>query len=470
MNDGRERREQPTAITRSGRELVSMNCVQSDSERHTAVRGSVYLIVNDLIRGRVKIGYTTRDPIERAAELVTTGTTGTFVVIYEARVTNPYAVEQEVHRRLRNHNCGLEWFEVCPNRAKEEICTVAGQVFYEDVTPRWHGSQPEPSSETKELLREAKQAADERRRRAEEDARQARLAAEAARVKQAQEAAEAQRLADEEEYRRRAEEQAREAAIEEERRRLHDQRAFALADAQAVRDRRLAYFWHLGRWIAFASVLGWGAYLLWGPYMPHRVESLEKRCDTLAAEVGSLRATLGRRTNDLRLADRSRQSLEGSRETLGKHLVDHLSEKKMIDLTLAYSQRQYVEARSRYGRDGRPIPGRDGLSVSTIEAELAVRSKSFQAAEKSHDEWVAKEKMLRKEIEALPGRLENAEAVAREAVREVAALQKELHGKEKSLRVSKATLSRMRTHNARFAWLKIAGARNSLRPELTRHE
>lgn len=232
MNDGKERREQPTEIARSGQELVSIDRVENDSERHTAVRGSVYLIVNDLIRGRVKIGYTTRDPIERAAELVTTGTTGTFVVIYEAMVRNPYAVEQAVHRRLKKHNCGLEWFEVCPNQAKEEIWGVAGEVLYENTMPRWHRSQPEPSNETKELLREARQAADEKRRREEEEVRRARLAAEETRIKQAKEAAEAQRLADEEEYRRRAEQQAREAAIREARKKQAEE----AAEAQGMAD------------------------------------------------------------------------------------------------------------------------------------------------------------------------------------------------------------------------------------------
>ena len=70
-------------------------------DSHTsAPQGRVYLIVQDLVPARIKIGYTNRDPLERAQELKGTGGQGTFVVIYSALVENPYLVEQEVHRRL----------------------------------------------------------------------------------------------------------------------------------------------------------------------------------------------------------------------------------------------------------------------------------------------------------------------------------------------------------------------------------
>jgi hypothetical protein len=167
--------------------------------KNTCPRGWVYIVVNDLCHSRFKIGMTDRDPIERAKEFVATGTTGTFVVLYHALVDNPYGVEQQVHRRLWQYNKEREWFEVCPDLAVQEIRAVAGAGLYLEVTePRWHGSQPEPSDATKELLSEARERAEAQR------AERARLEAEAERERLRQEA---EALA---EQRRREEQAARE--------------------------------------------------------------------------------------------------------------------------------------------------------------------------------------------------------------------------------------------------------------------
>jgi hypothetical protein len=128
---------------------------------HTSSEGWVYLIVNDQMSRHVKIGKTDRDPIERARELVSTGTVGTFVVIYQAWVRDPYAVEQRVHRTLSRHRKDGEWFDVCPNVAKQEIHSAAGEVQFEKVTPRWHPSQREPAPWTKVFLEEARLEAEE---------------------------------------------------------------------------------------------------------------------------------------------------------------------------------------------------------------------------------------------------------------------------------------------------------------------
>lgn len=202
----------------------------SDSTSTTA-QGWVYLIVNDLIPDRVKIGFTKRDPIDRAYELISTGTTGTFVVIYQALVDEPFRIEQAVHRRFADMNRGLEWFEVCPNLAKEEIRTVARQVLYENTAPRWHPSQPVPSQRTRELLDEARKAAEaarraeeaDRARRAEQEAA-ARLAAEAVRIQRAREAEQERQRREREHQKIRAEEQARLAAEAESRQRINEER------------------------------------------------------------------------------------------------------------------------------------------------------------------------------------------------------------------------------------------------------
>jgi hypothetical protein len=171
-------------------------------------KGYVYLIVNDQIRGRVKIGYTMKEPIDRAIDLRSTGTTGTFVVVYQALVVSPKSVETEVHRRLAGNNVGLEWFAVCPNLAKETIVACAGTVLFEDTSPRWHSSQPEPEAWTKTLLREAKIAADKENFRRQEAERAASLEAERRRLDEARRAEAARRAAEIAESHRLAAEQA----------------------------------------------------------------------------------------------------------------------------------------------------------------------------------------------------------------------------------------------------------------------
>jgi hypothetical protein len=159
---------------------------------HTSSEGWVYLIVNDQTPLHVKIGKSDRDPIERARELVSTGTVGTFVVIYQAWVRDPYAVEQRVHRTLERHRKSGEWFEVCPNVAKHAIHQAADEVQFEKVMPRWHPSQREPAPWTRVFLEEARLAAEEaaeRQRQAEEAA--IRAAEEAAAKRRAEEKARA---------------------------------------------------------------------------------------------------------------------------------------------------------------------------------------------------------------------------------------------------------------------------------------
>jgi hypothetical protein len=230
------------------------------AQENTTQRGWVYIIANDSYVGsRLKIGKTDRDPIDRARELVSTGTTGTFVVIYHALVDNPYGVEQQVHQRLWSFNVGGEWFEVCPDLAVQEIRTVAGaRLHAEDTTPRWHGSQAAPREETKELLKEARERAEAQR------AERARLQAEAERQRLQQEAeavaertrleAEAARLQREREAEaeRQRRQREREEAEARERERLENERAQRL---EAERLQRLRE--ERERWARVAMEQSW---------------------------------------------------------------------------------------------------------------------------------------------------------------------------------------------------------------------
>ncbi len=445
MNDGKERREPWTQIAQGGRELAPIERVQVDNELHTALQGYVYLIVNDLIRTRVKIGYTTRDPIERAVELVTTGTTGTFVVIYAAMVRNPYAVEQEVHRRLKKHCCGQEWFELCPNRAKEEIFAVAGEVLYENTTPRWHRSQPEPSNETKVLLREAKQAADEKRRREEEEARQSRLAAEEARIKQAQEAAEAQRLADEEEYRRRAEEQAREAAIEEETRRASDEQRRRYAEARKRRTVRLRHLWRCLGWLGFASAalaLVWGVFFaVMGPYSEAQIALIRREQEEMAAELLLLDSDLAKTQSELKdvreevkritsLSAATQQRLENALEAID-------SARRLCEASLAYAERNLQKS---------------GNAITPERKRWQVVYEVSRQQVANHN---ADERRVRREITGSARTLEEAKAAEQVILDRVGSRQEERKAKKKSLDGLEISLDRMVKHNRETAWMRL---------------
>jgi len=163
-------------------------------------RGWVYVIVNDLIESRVKIGYTGKDPIHRAENLRTTGTTGTFVVLYQAWVDGAYGVEQRVHEHLAFYRRDGEWFEISVDEAVTAIREVTGGAIHaEDSTARWPLSQSEPSESTKMRLTEARKAAEQRlaeQLEAERVAREFELQArQAERLKQ-EKAIEAQRIAE----------------------------------------------------------------------------------------------------------------------------------------------------------------------------------------------------------------------------------------------------------------------------------
>lgn len=425
--------QRSTQVARPSQGMISLESGSVDSERHTTVKGSVYLIVNDLIQSRVKIGYTTRDPIERASELVTTGTTGTFVVIYQALVLNPYAVEQEVHRRLRDRNRGLEWFEVCPNRVKELIHEVAGEVLYEDTTPRWHRSQPEPSNETKQLLREAKQAADERRRLEEEAAQRERLAAEQARIEAARALAEQQRIAEEEEYRRLAEEQARTAAIEEEKRRAHEaveerkrrqqelieenrrraqaERARLMAEAKRLNEvawQNCVWFGtRISPWILLATCL----YLAFGPYSPRQMQRQESAVVTLEAAVSRLQRQL-----DLIEQRRVHQQ---SRAMLFQDVTDR--------------KRRFEDARTRL-----------------TPSEVVVHKRRWEEAANAYGDWVVVDVRLENAI----AELTKAEVTGQVAVGQTDAVTQELETKKNALVQEQKALSEMKAHNSRFPWLQ----------------
>ena len=287
-------------------------------------KGYVYLIVNDQIMGRVKIGYTMREPIDRAYELVSTGTTGTFVVIYQALVVNPRDVETEVHRRLASHNRGLEWFEVCPNLAKQAILSCVDAVLYEETVAKWHPSQPEPHSWARTVLQEARIAAEEVARKQEEAEEEARRLAEEERIRKAKVDEEARKQAELAEHQRLAEEAAR-AAAEAEREEERKRREAIEAETRRQRDERLNQIvLRTCGVIAAAFVIGAWVYAVAGPYSQAEitrrqtsVEKAEEQADLFEADLARNRweaARLDSLLNELPAARAKRNSdLESAR-------------------------------------------------------------------------------------------------------------------------------------------------------------
>lgn len=127
------------------------------------VRGRVYLIVNDQHLRQLKIGFTLEDPLDRARNLASTGTGGTFVVIYEATVNAPKNVEDDVHDRLSDHRREGEWFEIDADTAVATIRRCAGAIHDESAEARWPLDQAAPHPDVMEMVAESRRAAEVRR-------------------------------------------------------------------------------------------------------------------------------------------------------------------------------------------------------------------------------------------------------------------------------------------------------------------
>ena len=258
------------------------------------VRGFVYIIVNDLIGDRVKIGYTMSDPLERAhAFSRETGATGTFVVIYEARVDAPRRVEQAAHRHLAAFRINGEWFRIDADSAVNAIrSAAAGVVHHENTTARWHSSQPEPSENTKARLAvEREKAAEKRRRDAETQAQRD------AEIRRSQEASEEARRRD-----------------ADARARTNAERAKADADRHQKRREQMAVAIPIG----IVALLACG--VLYAATLPSPPPSAA-HLDDLRREVARLETVAEQERTELEVAQRSLRDAESKVQSLPKELA-----------------------------------------------------------------------------------------------------------------------------------------------------
>ena len=87
----------------------------------------------------VKIGFSTKDPQARAAELNHTGNPHPYKVEYDVLVDDPRKIEQAIHGILKNKNLheNKEWFKCSTQLAIQEIRDVVGnQIIVENLYER----------------------------------------------------------------------------------------------------------------------------------------------------------------------------------------------------------------------------------------------------------------------------------------------------------------------------------------------
>lgn len=98
------------------------------------VEGYVYIISNKAMPDLVKVGFTTRSPEERAAELSGTSLPFPSVAEYSVIVSNAAAVEREAHRRLAQFRVSSdrEWFQCSRAKAIAAIKASAGSVVRQE--------------------------------------------------------------------------------------------------------------------------------------------------------------------------------------------------------------------------------------------------------------------------------------------------------------------------------------------------
>lgn len=104
------------------------------------MKGWVYVITNRAMPGLVKVGYSSKDPELRAAELNHTGAPYPYLVEYEALVEEPFSIEQRTHRSLSHlhegeryqKGVGVEWFNCSVEEAISAIKINAGAKFIMD--------------------------------------------------------------------------------------------------------------------------------------------------------------------------------------------------------------------------------------------------------------------------------------------------------------------------------------------------
>jgi hypothetical protein len=89
-------------------------------------KGWVYVYINPLLKGLVKIGFTTKTPQLRVKEQDQAGLPYSHELVYEALILDAQRVEQKVHKALKDKNENKEWFRCTVSEAIKKIKEIAG--------------------------------------------------------------------------------------------------------------------------------------------------------------------------------------------------------------------------------------------------------------------------------------------------------------------------------------------------------
>ena len=103
------------------------------------MRAPTYILTNPALPGMVKIGLTTRNPRDRAAELASSsGVPLPFAVAWARAVTDCATVERAVHRMLDDKRVSgkREFFRVDVGTARQVIEAAAGSALGRRFRPR----------------------------------------------------------------------------------------------------------------------------------------------------------------------------------------------------------------------------------------------------------------------------------------------------------------------------------------------
>jgi hypothetical protein len=107
-----------------------------------SVTGHVYILVNSSFPDLVKIGRTTKDPVERARELRVTGVPTPFIVAYSVLVSDCCSLESLMHEELAEFRLSndREFFKVDPK--------IAINLLVQKSQPLPINQDPEPEQKT----------------------------------------------------------------------------------------------------------------------------------------------------------------------------------------------------------------------------------------------------------------------------------------------------------------------------------
>jgi hypothetical protein len=106
------------------------------------VRGWVYVLSNKAMPELVKIGYSTKDPILRIAELNSTGLPYSFDLEYDVLVEGPRDVESKVHKHLEACRANKEFFKTDALSAATAIRNVLASDGKTPIAEEVHFSIP----------------------------------------------------------------------------------------------------------------------------------------------------------------------------------------------------------------------------------------------------------------------------------------------------------------------------------------